>query len=60
MEELVGKNPSIGLDHIQNAEILKAIADVKLKFSSLRTGTAKERVEKALKFVLKGRKLTIK
>lgn len=57
-DELIGNNPRIGLDHIQNSEVLKAIADVKYQFSALRTGSVQERVDKAVKLVLKGKKMS--
>jgi hypothetical protein len=55
MDELVGTDPNVGLDHIKNAEVLRAVAEVKEKFSGMQKGDATQRVKKAIKIVLKGK-----
>lgn len=42
--ELIGLDPNIGLDHQPNAEGMKMIARMKLKFCTYRSGTWQERV----------------
>ncbi len=47
--ELVTGNSKIGLNHIEDKQVLMMVAQVKLKISSYRTGTVDQRIERAIK-----------
>ncbi len=47
-EELVNGSPKVGLNHIEEADILIKIAKVKLEFSRYKVGNVSERVKRSL------------
>ncbi|MFN6484546.1 MULTISPECIES: hypothetical protein [unclassified Nostoc] len=66
--EVIEGSPKVGLNHIENAEVLRQIAKVKLEFARYRTGNVDQRIDRAMLSIHgiqyekseRGRKLTIK
>ncbi|MBW4689614.1 MAG: hypothetical protein KME40_32110 [Komarekiella atlantica HA4396-MV6] len=49
--EVIEGNPKVGLNHIQDKEVLVKIARVKIEFSRYRSGTMKQRVTRAVEAI---------